>query len=295
MSDTPQNSKIQLNEILSNEPLDLQKAMTNLTDCLKNTQITNNDPIPSAEMVEELNKHLETVVVTPAIPTQNLPQISIPHSNETEKMDILGLFIFTLEKFLKTLNHTFPECTALPDFRRKLDLAKLTKSDEKVIRKWHDELKSYYTHINAKDKYKLGELHEKCSYFRDLKILEKMNDPGFTQAHQDITWKYLIKLCNFSKIYCEIPSNMMKEILKTAQSLQKSVENGGNLKNLDLMEIGRSVVQNLTEKDTSEFASNLPNLFSSISQLGSINPKEFQSAILNQGKGINAEAIFRPH
>lgn len=212
------------------------------------------------------------------------PAPVVPVSNDSEG-DILGMFISLLEKLLRNLSTTFANCTAIPVYQNKLKLAKVLNQEDEVIRKWHHELSPFYSAIDACDEAKLIELDRSSTDFQQLRILEKWNDPGFTDDHKEILWKYLKKLCTYSRLHCQIPNKMMEKIVNMAHKLKQGSANGLDVSKLDLRSIGEEVVQGLDISDQQSFASNLPGIFDAIRKMGGIDPSMLTKVISSGGQG----------
>lgn len=207
------------------------------------------------------------------------PSASTLVVEDSETKDLLGMFIALLRKFLKSLSITFSDCTAVPLYKSKFELAVTLGQQEELIKKWHSDLQAYYRAIDDKNEYKLMELAGKPGPFRELKIKQKWENPRFTSKNKDLVWAYMKKLCNFSRLHCQVPSNMMDRILKVAHRLKGQSENGLDLASLDLASIGREVVEGLAQSDTDEFSRNIPSIFEAISKMGDIDPKMLANAM----------------
>lgn len=214
-------------------------------------------------------------------PTPTLPAVT-PQEPES---DILGMFIALLEKLMRSLATTFSNCTAIPVYQNKLKLAKVLHQEEEVIRSWHEELGPFYNAIEACDEFKLVELDQCSTHFRELKILDKWNDPGFTEQHKEILWKYLKKLCTYSRLHCQIPNKMMEKIVSMAHKLKQGSASGLDVSKMDLRAIGEEVVQGLDLSDQQSFASNLPGIFDAIRKMGGIDPSMLAKVVSEGGKG----------
>ena len=177
-------------------------------------------------------------------------------------------FTDILCQFLEACLEVWPEDTTISDYKLKLDLSvnqavspSLKKAAmEKVIHAYHKCLTPYYDRCNRKDPTVFTETT--IEMFEEVGLRQKWLDENIDEDTREAVWEYVLELNRYAQLYSglfsQIPSNTLGKIQETAMKMATKIQAGQlNLADVDLNQLGESVVQDLDPKELEEFTSNV--------------------------------------
>lgn len=175
-------------------------------------------------------------------------------------------FVFTMDDLLTGLHEFFPECPRVKD---KLDKFRAlvkgadTSPEMKghvnmvgakmLIDDWHTNMRAHYADCQSRNIEPI--LNSDLKIVTDLDLKTKWVHPEFDQESKENMFKYIDILNMASQIYHTIPHGVMQRIESVAQSIVLDMSQGKA--NIDIMAIGRQVIDNMSEQDMTDMQENI--------------------------------------
>lgn len=195
---------------------------------------------------------------------------------EETKDDVIPAFVDTIEELLSGLREVFPECQAVNrkwlKFRAFVKPADETDEHGNVVAKaqikldgakmlmkdWHNQMGPHYETCRRRDIKAL--LESDLQILKDLDMRTKWNDPSFDAESRDTLFQYIDTLNMYAQMQF-IPSKMLHRIQGVAQMLADEYSSGQfDLAKVDIFAIGQKVMENTSEQELMEMASNMGQL-----------------------------------
>lgn len=186
-------------------------------------------------------------------------------SGNTSSPDKLRLgFISLCESLLTSVSEVFPECEDTQDALELFRTAvKGDKRREHLFLVHCGELsKANAELINARDPEGIFRLMDGVEQLQGINIREKWRDAEFSEASREHFWQYVIALKTYAELYNSIPQGLLGKIEKIAGSMCHKLQEGKmDLQNLDISEIGRTLMSSISEEDAKAFEGKLPDIY----------------------------------
>lgn len=186
-------------------------------------------------------------------------------SGDTSSPDKLRLgFISLCESLLTSVSEVFPECEDTQDALELFRTAvKGDKRREHLFLVHCGELsKANAELINARDPEGIFRLMDGVEQLQGINIREKWQDAEFSEASREHFWQYVIALKTYAELYNSIPQGLLGKIEKIAGSMCHNLQEGKmDLQNLDISEIGRTLMSSISEEDAKAFEGKLPDIY----------------------------------
>ena len=200
------------------------------------------------------------------------PKLAAPATEAPKPTKLRQGFIALAEALMKSLAEVFPECDAV-DTGLHL-FTSLVKGDptqeEKFIRQCNSVFQKHSASLKNREVEALFAAAEEMPILKEVDFRSKWNDPGFDDASKENLWQYLTSLKLYSELFCAVPSAVMGKIESVATDLGMRLQNGQlDLAQLDIASIGNELLGQLSQEEMKNFESNLPNIYSSISEMAS--------------------------
>jgi hypothetical protein len=135
------------------------------------------------------------------------------------------------------------------------------QAKHKFVTEYHAAMAPFYARCSAKDQTVFTE-NLNISFLNHLKLREKWLDNAISDETRETIWTYVLELNRCSQLYCsllnKIPTNALSQIQNTAMNLAEQIKNGEmSLQNLDLQQLGQSVVDQMDQDDVQNFTNDL--------------------------------------
>ena len=181
-------------------------------------------------------------------------------------------FISLAETLLSSLSDVFPECEstarALHMFQTVIK-GNETFEDE-FVRRCQTLFKHHAHGIKTRDSEALFTLMESLEQLRDIDLREKWEDPDFAAESRDHLWQYVAALKTYADLYTAVPKNVMGRIESVAGSIGEKLTSGEmDLRNMDLGQIGQTLLADMSPEELEGFEGNLPDIYESLSEVAS--------------------------
>jgi len=218
------------------------------------------------------------------------PKLTPPSVEAPKPTKLRQGFITLAEALLKSLAEVFPECDAV-DTGLHL-FTSLVKGDaareEQFIRQCNSVFQKHAAELKTREVEALFAAAEEMPVLKEVNFRDKWNDPGFDESSKENLWQYLTSLKLYAELFCAVPSGVMGKIESVATDLGARLQNGElNLAQMDIAGIGNELLGQLTKEEMTNFESNLPNIYASISEMaGSIASQVGQP-------GLNIEELMK--
>lgn len=183
----------------------------------------------------------------------------------------LNAFIDLLENFNEACLEVWPECSALREMKLAFDLAVRqgltedlrTAAKEKLIKDYHTAMLPYYDRCSAKDPTVFTEAQ--IDFLETVNMRSKWLDQGpgaIDEETRECIWEFVLNLNKFANMYeglfQKIPTNALDRIQNTAMNIAAQINSGElSMQNLNMMEIGQNVVNDMDEEELASFTNDL--------------------------------------
>lgn len=170
-----------------------------------------------------------------------------------------------MEEFLDSLTCVFPECDLtrkqLADFRD--GVINSPRLQNTFVRLYHDKMKPLYKLADAHDT-KFWESCNDVPYLGAIQIAAKYKDKGLNDESRSIIWEFVDRINRQARIYNAVPVNMFTQLESAATKMATKLQNT-NVAPQDwdfneLRDLGKSVVENVSQEEFSEFIDNIAGL-----------------------------------
>lgn len=178
-------------------------------------------------------------------------------------------FVTLAENLLVSVSTVFDDCENTKDalvLFRKMIKGKPDK-EELFIKTCHQLFENNPSIVESDEKA-LFNICNGLPIMQDLELESKWKDPEFSDESKENLWKYVKTLKTYAELYSCIPSNITKNIERMAEEISRKIVAGDiDLQNLDIDNIGKELMGNLSPEDSQNFEATLPRMFDSISAL----------------------------
>ncbi len=188
-------------------------------------------------------------------------------SNDTGlKNTTIDAFCDVTHQFIIACTTVWPECNGMNEMKllfemtisNAVDKSTREKSKLNLITTWHDNMKPFYSLCAEKNPTMFTEYGDNIQLLKDCKIREKWLDSSVDDQTRECIWQYFTEMNRYAQMHCslftKIPSNCMSKIETTAMDLADKINSGTmTMGDLNLAEIGQSVVSGLSEQELQEF------------------------------------------
>jgi len=200
------------------------------------------------------------------------PKIEAPSGGLPKPTKLRQGFIALAEALFKSLAEVFPECDSI-DAGLHL-FTNIVKGDaeqeEKFIRRCNLAFQKHSDALKSREVEALFAASEDMPFLKEVDLRTKWTDAGFDDASKDNLWQYLTSLKLYAELFCAVPSAVMGKIESVATDLGARLQSGQlNLAQMDISSIGNELLGQLSPEEMKNFESNLPNIYSSISEMAS--------------------------
>lgn len=209
-------------------------------------------------------------------------------------VELLSLFVQTVEDLLNGLHDTFPECDKVyqellrfrsfvknPDEKDEKDnvIHKgqiKQKGAEMLIKDWHKDMQQHYESFTARDSHTI--LNSGIPMIQKLDIQQKWNDPTFEQSDREILFEYIDNLNNYAQLYCCFTPNMLNKMEMIANDLAGKVQRGEtDFAQIDIFALGQQIVEGQSEDDLMHLLGNVGQLQKMMqSTVSKMSPEEMK-------------------
>lgn len=179
-------------------------------------------------------------------------------------------FVALAEALLKSLCEVFPEDDSL-DTGLHL-FTNLVKGDpekeDRFIRKCHEVFQEHAAAFKTRDEEALFAAADALPILKDVDIRGKWSDAGFDAESKEHLWQYVQSLKLYSELFCAVPSAVMGKIESVASDLGERLKSGQlDLGNINIGNIGKELLGQLSQEELRSFEGNLPGIYSSITDM----------------------------
>ncbi len=178
---------------------------------------------------------------------------------------VLGNFTHVLNQLLDTLHRAFPECERLRAKREQFRtlVLPLRALQERVCRKWHEQLERYYDACTAHNAEPF--LEANIDLLREIDFASKYAELRDDEANCAHLWEYITEANKYASLYCNIPPAIIGKIENVAIQLARDLQSGRTQPgSIDIMRLGKSVLEDASGGDVSLLMEKLSVLYKSI-------------------------------
>jgi hypothetical protein len=184
-------------------------------------------------------------------------------------MSLREVFINHCGNLLDALTTVFPECGATADYNTQFGtLVKGNEDREKeVMEKYHEVVAPFYDACRVRDESVIAEI-SKVSFLSDLDLLGKWSDPDFHPESKENLWAYIDELNNCASLFFGVPQGMMETIETKARDIAEKIKKGEmNMQDINLEQLGQSIVEGVSQEEMEGFEANLPSLVQNVQNI----------------------------
>lgn len=176
---------------------------------------------------------------------------------------MLDQFIDLLAKFIESLHKVFPKCKQTQFYHQTIQTMVLNSQPlkEMIVKKWHEELKPFYEACRKEDADVFLDPKNSIPYLEKINFRKKWQ--GLMKGNPDsikIIWKYVQDLNRFAAVYVDTPASIRGRIESVSSDLLQRIQDGGDLKDLDVQAIGEQVLQGASDGDAMALIQNIGHL-----------------------------------
>ncbi len=207
-------------------------------------------------------------------------------SSSDMKDQMVNIFFEYSKQFLEAMCEVWPECPSLKQYKLKFDMACVhppaalaLPAKRSLITKYHQAMSPHYARCNSKDESLLMDQAAQASIdlLKDIEFYKKWT-PDLHPETKENVWEYINNMNrygNLHNLYSTVPTGMMGKIEDMANGIATKMSNGEmDMKDLNLNQLGQSVMQSMDHQDLNAFAENMAgnmgDIQSMYSMLGSM-------------------------
>jgi len=142
---------------------------------------------------------------------------------------------------------------------------------EVVVQKWHKELKPYYEACRKEDADVFLDPKNSIPYLEQINFREKWKRLSKSPTSVKHMWKYVQELNRFAAVYVETPEGIRRNMEAMTGSLLQQVQNGADLRSLDVQAIGEQVLQGASDGDAMALIQNIGHLWKTMGSTDEIS------------------------
>ena len=182
---------------------------------------------------------------------------------------IAEIFYQYSKQFIEALCEVWPECPELKRHKLKFELACVhppqalaLPNKRKLVQNYHITMSPFYNRCNQKDESLLmdREAQKHIDILNEIKFYEKWSPDLHTETKENV-WEYILSMNrygNLYNLYTNVPSGMLGKIESMATGIASKMESGEmTMQDLNLQELGQSVMQNIDKAELESFAGNM--------------------------------------
>jgi hypothetical protein len=182
---------------------------------------------------------------------------------------IVQVFFQYSQQFIEALGEVWPECPELKRYKLKFDMACVhtpqslaLDNKRKAVARYHATMSPHYVRCTQKDDKLMAdrELQQTVDILNDLKFYEKWVPDLHAETKENV-WEYIIHMnqyANLYSVYSKVPTGMLGKIETMATGIAGKMESGEmNMRDLNIQQLGHTVMQNLDKSDLDSFASSM--------------------------------------
>ena len=209
-----------------------------------------------------------------------------PESPQNMVDQIVEVFFQYSRQFIEALCEVWPECNELKRYKLKFELACVhppasiaIAAKREMVLNYHKTMSPHYQRCTQKDDSLLLDraAQQGIDILNDIQFYNKWT-PDLHPETKENVWEYLCNMNRYSNLYSlysSVPAGMMGKIENMASGIATKMESGQmSMQDLNLQELGHTVMQNMDKQDMEAFAGNMAgnmgNLQSMYGMLGSM-------------------------
>ena len=182
---------------------------------------------------------------------------------------IVEIFYQYSKQFIEALCEVWPECPELKRHKLKFELACVhppaslaLPSKRKLVANYHATMSPFYNRCTQKDESLLMDQNaqQDIDILNDIKFYQKWS-PDLHPETKENVWEYILSMNRYSNLYnlySNVPSGMMGTIESMATGIASKMESGEmTMQDLNLQDLGQSVMQNIDKGELESFAGNM--------------------------------------
>lgn len=190
-------------------------------------------------------------------------------SSSNMKDQMVHIFFEYSKQFLEAMCEVWPECPSLKQYKLKFDMACVhppaamaLPAKRSLITKYHQAMSPHYARCNSKDESLLMDQAAQASIdmLKDIEFYKKWS-PDLHPETKENVWEYINNMNRYSNLhnlYSTVPNGMMGKIEDMANGIATKMSNGEmDMKDLNLNQLGQSVMQSMDHQDLNDFAQNM--------------------------------------
>ena len=190
-------------------------------------------------------------------------------SSSNMKDQMVHIFFEYSKQFLEAMCEVWPECPSLKQYKLKFDMACVhppaalaLPAKRSLITKYHEAMSPHSARCNSKDESLLMDQAAQASIdmLKDIEFYKKWS-PDLHPETKENVWEYINNMNRYSNLhnlYSTVPNGMMGKIEDMANGIATKMSNGEmDMKDLNLNQLGQSVMQSMDHQDLNDFAQNM--------------------------------------
>ena len=230
--------------------------------CVK--KVMSDSPTHKEDIPEGVAALVESVPAEDA-PTSGAGTGADPGGNEDILKQIVDVFYEYSKQFSEALVDVWPECPSLRSYKLQFDMscvhppqAVADKARVKLVEAYHADMSPYFDQCTKKsDELMTSQaIQSKIQVLSDIKFYEKWTQ-DLHQETKDNVWEYINAMNKYAglySLYSKVPVGMMSNIQNMATDITTKLESGTmDLSNLNIMDLGQTVMQSMNPEDMQQF------------------------------------------